>query len=252
MPKISTIIISFNEEANIERCIESVAGISDEIVVVDSGSTDRTAEIARRYTDRVIIREWPGYGKQKQWALDQVSHEWVFSVDADEEVSPELKAEIETLDFRADGYYLPRRVWYLNRWINHCGWYPDYVLRLFKKKRGGFTDNILHESVVLKGTTERLKNNLHHYSYRDVTHHLEKMNTFTSLAAKQMYARGTRAGVYSVSIVPFLEFIKVYFLKRGILDGLPGLVIATLHACYVFEKYAKLFEMGLNEKGTAS
>jgi len=252
MPKISTIIICFNEEANIERCIESAASISDEIVVVDSESTDRTAELARKYTERVIIRDWPGYGKQKQWALAQASHDWVLSLDADEELSPELRIEIEQLDFDADGYHLPRRVWYLNRWINHSGWYPDYVLRLFKREKGTFTDNILHESVTLDGSSKRLKNDLRHYSYRDVTHHLEKMNMFTSLAAKQMYDAGRRAGVHSVTIVPFLEFIKVYLVKRGILDGVPGLIIATLHATYVFQKYAKLIELGLGRKGGAS
>lgn len=245
MQKISTLVITYNEERNIERCLESVLPISEEIIVVDSHSTDATVEIARRYTSRVYSRDWPGYGKQKQWALDQASHPWVLSIDADEELSPELRDEIRQLSFDRDGYWVPRKVWYLNRWIEHGGWYPNYVLRLFEREKAKFTENILHESAEVLGETARLRNPLHHYSYRDVSHHLEKMNTFTSLAAKQMYARGRRAGLFSILCFPPLEFFKAYFLKRGFLDGRAGLVIASLHATYVFQKHAKLFELTL-------
>jgi glycosyltransferase involved in cell wall biosynthesis len=243
MPKVSTVVITQNEEENLDRCLSSVAPFSDEIVVVDSGSTDRTCEIARRYTKRVIHQDWLGYGRQKQFALEQAGNEWVFSIDADEEVLPELRAEIEALDFEKPGYFLPRRVWYLNRWILHGGWYPGYVLRLFRKDMAHFSDEILHERVELDGSAGHLRNPLAHYSYRDIGDHVAKINQFTSLAARQMQDRGRRAGATQLVLSPLFEFFRMYVLKRGFLDGSPGLVIAALHAHYVFLKYAKLWEM---------
>ena len=242
--RISTIVITYNEAHNIEHCLKSVAPFSDEIIVVDSHSSDETAEIARRYAT-VFTRDWPGYGKQKQWALEKASNPWVFSIDADEKVSPSLLAEIQALRFDRDGYYIPRQVWYLNRWIRHSGWYPDYVLRLFRKESAVFTDKILHESAAVAGNTTRLTNPLFHYSYRDISHHLEKMNMFTSLAAQQMHENGRRARIHQIALFPPMEFFKMYVAKRGFLDGVAGLVISSLHAFYVFLKYAKLFEMSL-------
>jgi glycosyltransferase involved in cell wall biosynthesis len=244
MPKISTIVITLNEEENLERCLASVKPFSDEIVVVDSGSTDATCAIARRFTDRVVHQDWLGYGRQKQFALEQASNEWVLSIDADEEVPVELRSEIEQLDFARDGYLLPRKVRYLNRWILHGGWYPGHVLRLFRKDRARFTDEILHESVVVEGSTGRLQNPLAHYSYRDVSDHVAKINEFTTLAARQMEAKGRRAGVLQLTLSPSFEFLRMYLLKGGCLDGFPGLLVAGLHAFYVFLKYAKLWELG--------
>ena len=245
MPRISTTVISYNEESNIERCLQSVAPFSDEMIVVDSGSTDRTVEIARECGARVIANEWPGYGKQKQFALEQTTCEWVFSIDADEAVSPELCREIQELDFAHAGYEMPRPVWYLNRWIKHGVWYPGYILRLFRRDAGRFSQDRVHESVDITGSVGRLKNDLLHYSFRDIDHHLEKMNEFTTLAATQMFEEGRRAGVHHIVFTPFLEFLKVYFSKRGFLDGVPGFVIAFFHSVYVFEKYSKLYELGL-------
>ncbi len=243
MPDISTIIITYNEERNIARCLESVVPFSKEIIVVDSGSTDRTVEIARDYATQVISHEWLGYGRQKELALGHASCPWVFSIDADEEVSPGLRAEIQSLDFAHDGYEMPRKVWYLNRWVEHSGWYPGYILRLFDRAKGNFTDEIIHEFVQVSGRVGRLRNDLYHYSYRDVAHHVEKMNDFTTLAARKMFEKNQRAGVHQIALYPFLEFFKVYVVKGGIRDGLAGLTISTLHAYYVFLKYAKLFEM---------
>lgn len=248
MPSISTICISHNEEANIERCLRSVASFSDEIILVDSFSTDRTVELARPLATSVISQEWLGYGRQKQFALEQCSGDWVFSIDADEEVSPELTEEIRSLDYSHDGYWMPRPVWYLGRWIRHSGWYPGYILRLFRRDRGRFTDDRIHEYVRVEGRTRRLRGDLYHYSYRDVAHHVEKMNEFTSLAAQQMFERGRRAHLWQLTATPGLEFLKVYLLKRGFMDGFAGLVISTLHSYYVFLKYAKLWEHGAGSR----
>ena len=246
MPSISTICISRNEEANIERCLRSVASFSDEIILVDSLSTDRTLELAQPLATKVISQEWLGYGRQKQFALEQCSGDWVFSIDADEEVSPELASEIGALDYTHDGYWMPRPVWYLGRWIRHSGWYPGYILRLFRREGGSFTDDHIHEHVSVKGRTRRLRGDLHHYSYRDIAHHVDKMNEFTSLAARQMHERGRRSHIHQMAITPGLEFLKVYLLRRGFMDGFAGLVISILHSYYVFLKYAKLWELQAN------
>jgi glycosyltransferase involved in cell wall biosynthesis len=242
MTGITTVVITHNEESNLERCLASVRAISSEIVVVDSGSTDRTREIAARHTDRVVVQEWLGYGPQKQFALEQARSPWVLSIDADEEVSPGLQEEILRLDFAREGYYVPRRVWYMGRWIRHGAWQPDLLLRLFRRDRARFTPDRVHESVQLEGTAGRLHGALHHYPYRDVAHHLQKMNEMTSLAAEAMFDRGRRAGWTRLVFQPAWEFARSYVLKGGFLDGPPGLVVAALHAQYSLLKYAKLRE----------
>jgi glycosyltransferase involved in cell wall biosynthesis len=242
MPKISTAIIACNEERNIERCLKSVAPFSDEIVVVDSHSTDRTVAIARAMGARVISNDWHGYGKQRQFALDHARHEWIFSIDADEEVSRELCDEIRALDYSHDGYEVPRPVWYLNRWIKHGVWYPGHVLRLFRKDKARVSNDVIHESVLVSGRIARLRGDLLHYSYRNIEHHLDKMNEFTSISAGAMRSRSQHASVPRIVLYPMFEFFKTYVVKRGFLDGLPGFEISVLHALYVFLKYAKLRE----------
>jgi glycosyltransferase involved in cell wall biosynthesis len=244
MEPISTIIITYNEEANIRRCLESVRPFSEEIIVVDSGSTDKTVEIARQFTPHVLHQDWLGYGRQKQFALSHTSHNHVFSIDADEEVPEELQQEIIQLSWQHDGYYVPRRVFYLNRWLRHC-WYPGYVLRLFRKDQAQFTDEILHESVVAPARTARLQSALRHYSYRNIAHHLEKMNDFTSLSARKMYDAGRRPYPHQILVTPWLDFLKMYVLQRGFLDGLPGLIVSGLNSVYVLQKYSKLYELSL-------
>jgi glycosyltransferase involved in cell wall biosynthesis len=243
MVEISTVVITRNEERNLPRCLASVRSFSQEIVVVDSGSTDGTLDVASRAGARVIPQEWLGYGRQKQFALEQARSPWVFSIDADEEVSPELAAEIGRLDFSADGYFIGRRVWYLGRWIRHGTWNPDWVLRLFRKDRARFTPERVHESVELTGRAARLRWPLYHYSYRDVAHHLAKINEMTSLSAAQMAERGRHADWIKLTLSPSWEFFRCYVLRRGFLDGSAGLVVAKLHAYYTFLKFAKLREL---------
>jgi len=213
--------------------------------VVDSGSRDATPAIAGRLGARVLHNPWPGYGPQKRFAVAHAAHDWVFSIDADEEVSPALASEIVSIDFSADAYQVPRAVYYLGRWIHHGVWYPGYVTRLFRRDRGAFTDDAIHESVRVDGSVRRLRGDLLHYSYRDVDHHLAKMNEFTTLSADRMFAEGRRAGALRLALQPPLEFLRAYAVRGGILDGYPGLVIALFHAYYVFLKYAKLRERWL-------
>jgi glycosyltransferase involved in cell wall biosynthesis len=243
MKNISVIIITFNAAATLEKCLSSVADLSDDIVVVDSFSTDNTPAIAGRFTDRFYQQKWLGYSRQKQVALEKTKNDWVLWIDSDEEVSEALKKEIAACDGSRDGYYLNRKTRYLNRWINHCGWSPDYVLRLFRKDRGRFNDAVVHEGIELKGSTNRLTGKLHHYTYRDIRHHIEKMNQFTSLAAEGMAARGKKSGWLKLSFHTVGHFIKTYFIKKGFLDGTAGLIVCILSSCYVFLKYAKLWEM---------
>ena len=244
-PPISAVVITLDEERNIERCLRSVAPFVAETLVVDSGSSDATVQVAARLGARVLHNAWPGYGPQKQFAVARATHDWVFSIDADEEVSPALAAEIAALDFALDAYQVPRAVHYLGRWIRHGIWYPGYVTRLFRRDRGTFSDDAIHESVVVSGTTGRLRGDLLHYSYRDVGHHLEKMNEFTTLSAQKMFAERRRAGAFRLALLPPLEFLRAYAARGGILDGYPGLVVSLFHAYYVFLKYAKLRELWL-------
>ena len=249
MNEISVIVIAHNEEANLARCLESVKSFASEIVVVDSGSTDGTRAIAARYTDRVVIEPWRGYGPQKQFALEQARFPWVFSIDADEQVSPELAREIEASDGSCDGYLVPRVVWYLDQWIRHGVWVPDRVLRLFRREGARFTPDAVHERVVRPGRVGRLRGALHHYSYRDIAHHVAKMNELASLAARQMAERGQRAGWVRLGLKPGWEFLRAYLLKRGFLDGKAGLIVAALHSHYTFLKYARLHEQRRPPRG---
>jgi glycosyltransferase involved in cell wall biosynthesis len=242
MQKISTIIITLNEAHNIDRCLASVKSFSDEIIVVDSCSADGTPDIARKYTSRVFEQAWLGYSRQKVVALDKSAHPWVFWIDADEEASESLQAEIRALAFDKDGYRIPRVTWYLNRWILHGAWYPEHVLRLFRKDKGRFSDTAVHERFELSGSVGELRNPLRHYSYRDISHHLAKMNAFTTLAAETMAQRGKRCRPTDLLLRPLFHFIKGYGLRAGYRDGRAGLIVALLDCCYVLLKYAKLWE----------
>jgi glycosyltransferase involved in cell wall biosynthesis len=252
MEKISTVILTKNEEQNIERCIKSILTISDEIIVVDCLSDDRTVEIVRKYTDRVYLNPWPGFSRQRMFALEKTTHDWVLWIDADEEASPELLDEIRSLEFDQAGYAIPRLVHYLGRWIRHGGWYPDYTVRLFNKHKGMFTDVLVHEAFSLNGTSGRLKAPLFHYPYRSIAHHLEKMNHYTDLASEQMRRKGKKTGLASIVTHSIFRFIRMYILKLGMLDGLQGLLVAMLGAVYVFLKYAKLFEKNIGPAAPSS
>jgi hypothetical protein len=245
---ISCCIVCYNEERTIRRCLESVKWC-DELVIVDSFSHDRTVEICREYTTRVIQRAWPGYVEQKRFALSQATHEWVLNVDADEEVSPELRAEILAVlqrnDPAVDGFYVPRLVYYLGRWWWR-GWYPGHRLRLFRKPKVRWGGVNPHEKVLLRGQADRLRGNLYHYTYEDIRDHLQAMNGLTEIAAREMALRGKRTKISHVVFHPFWRFLRFYFLRGGIREGMPGFFVAATSAFYVFLKYAKLRECARN------
>jgi len=243
MTQVSCTIICCDEEENIRAALESVKWC-DEIVVVDSFSTDRTLEICREYTDRIYQRSWPGFVEQKAFALEQVRSPWVLNLDADERVSLELRREIEEAlrAPRVDGYYVPRLVYYLGRWWRRGGWYPDYRLRLFRRDKAVWGGVDPHEKVVLHGRTARLRGPLLHYTYRDIADHLATINCFTSVAARELALRGRTASRSDLLLRPLWRFLRSYLLRLGFAEGLAGLFVAQCAAFYVFAKYAKLWE----------
>ena len=250
-PAVSAIVVFFNEEENIGACLESLAWC-DEIVVVDSFSTDRTVEICRRYTDRVIQRTWAGYRDQKAFAHSQATKEWVLLVDSDERVTPELREEIGQAlaqdDNEYSGFALPRLVFYLNRWWRRGGWYPDYDVRLFRRERATWGGSDPHEKILVEGKIRRLRNPLHHFTYRDIEDHVERINRFTSISARELRKSGHRWRLADALLRPAGRFFRSYLLKRGFMEGFAGFYVAVTAAVYVFLKYAKLWELEAEEK----
>ncbi|UCB52506.1 MAG: glycosyltransferase family 2 protein [Candidatus Zixiibacteriota bacterium] len=245
MSRISCVIITYNESKNIKRCLESVSW-TDEIVVVDSYSTDDTREIASAFTDKIHQLKWSGFGPAKECAKSKATGDWILSVDADEVVSGKLREEIQGItesQGSLDSYFIPRRSNFLGRWIRHGGWYPDLVLRLFRKEKGGFTDRVVHEEVKVSGSTGRLKNDLLHYTDPDLDHYLKKLNRYTTLDALQLFREGRGAGVLDILFRPILTLVKMYFFKLGFLDGVPGLILAVSSSFHVFSKYVKLWHL---------
>lgn len=239
---LSVVVITRNEETNLRRCLESVK-FADQIVVVDSGSTDATVGIAKSFNAEVHEIVWTGFGNAKQFALSKATSEWVLSIDADEEVSVDLTAEIKriiTQDDSVAAYEMPRLTNFLGKWIYHSGWYPDRVLRLFRRTSGRFTPDIVHERVLVDGKVGRFTGNLLHYSYPSLEVYFEKFNRYTTEGAELEASRGKRAGIFDLTIRPGLAFIKHYISKAGFLDGIEGLTISVLSAVAVFVKYAKL------------
>ena len=249
--RLSVLLVTYNEESTIRDALESVRW-ADEIVVVDSFSTDRTVEICREYTDRIFQRPWPGFREQKNFALQQCQGAWVLNLDADERVSPELKASIEkVLDDPGanNGFKLCRHTYFLGGWINHSGWYPnDKVLRLFKREQGCWVGYEPHAAVRVEGKVSVLKGDLYHYPYRDLGHHLEKMNRYSSDRAEALREKGRRCGMKDLALRPVMDFLRKMVLQRGYLDGYRGLIIAFLTAFSVFSKYAKLWEIQMRNK----
>lgn len=245
---VSACIITYNEEANIERCLKSLHW-ANEIVVVDSFSKDGTLGIARRYTDRVFGHAWPGHIRQKNVALGYARCDWVFALDADEVVSEELRKSILEAIGHGDcaGYLVPRKVFYLGRWIGHCGWYPEYKLRLFRREQGRWGGMNPHDRVILEGRTGMLSGDLYHYPYKDISDHWETMGRYASIAADEMVRDGRRFRWGDLLVRPPARFGKMYVLKRGFLDGGVGLVVSLLGAVSVFLKYVKLWELCRNE-----
>ena len=244
--KISSVVVCFNEEENIERCLKSLLW-TDEIVVVDSYSKDNTVAICRKYTDKVYQRQWPGINKQKEYAVSLTNNEWVLVLDADEVVSEKLKDEIikrvGSDNERYDGYMIKRHTYYLGRWINHGGWYPDYKLRLFKKSKGYFVGEDPHDKIIVNGKIAKLKEEIYHFTYKDISHHIRTINNFSDVVSKNMLKKGTKFILPRMLMKPPIKFLETYIYKLGFLDGIPGFIIAVLSSYYVFLKYAKLWEM---------
>lgn len=243
-PRVSIVVITLDEEDHLRRCLESVAW-ADEIVVVDAESRDKTVQIAREFTDRVISRPWAGFATQKNFAVEQTTGDWVFSLDADEEASPELCEEIATAiaDPQAcDGYAIRRRNVFLGRWIRYGGLYPDWQVRLFRRGRGRFIERAVHESVSVAGTLGRLRGHLLHCSYEGVTDFFDRANRYSSLAADEWIREGRRVRARELVVRPLGRFVSMYVLQRGFLDGRRGLLLAALYAYYVFMRSAKIWE----------
>ncbi len=240
--KISATIITFNEERNLPRAVESLR-CADEIIVVDSGSTDRTVEIAQKLGARVVESAWPGYANQKNFAAEQAAHDWILSIDADESLSEALEAEIWRLKKngpRFDAYTMPRLAKYLGRWIHHSGWYPDRKVRLYHRGKARWEGPYVHESVSAKGAVGHLESNLLHFTCESLSEHLKTMDRYTTLAAEQLIASGQTVTWGRLIFEPPWTFFRAYFVKLGFLDGVEGLAIANMAALYSFLKYAKV------------
>jgi glycosyltransferase involved in cell wall biosynthesis len=243
---VSALVVCGNEEANIAACLESVRWC-DEIVVIDSFSSDRTPEIARRFTDRVIQRAWQGFADQKQFALEQAKGDWVLNLDADERCTPELRDAIRAALPGADasgiaGFEVRRHVFYLGRWIDHGGWYPDWKLRVARRDRARWGGIEPHDRLEVDGRVERLAADLEHYTYRDFAHQLRTVDRFSAVFAERWQQEGRRFSLLDALFHPPAKFLECYVWKRGFLDGWPGFVIAATSAFYVFAKQVKLRE----------
>lgn len=250
--KISSIIIAKNEEANIGRCIDSLKDCIDEIVlVVDDSSSDRTLEIAESKGAKVFHRKWMGYSKTKEFALSQTVNEWVLWIDADEALTPELANEIKAFSKSAPehaAYSMPRKAYFLGRWILHGGWYPGKVTRLFNKTKAGFSDSDVHEKLLIDGTVGSLKNDMEHYTDPSIKHYYSKFNKYTSLAAEELEKNGKSFKITDILLRPLFLFVKMYILRGGFLDGMQGFMLAVFSANYVFTKYCKLWEKKIKSK----
>jgi glycosyltransferase involved in cell wall biosynthesis len=247
VPKLSVTVITKNESAHITAALASVRW-ADEIIVVDSESTDDTVTLARQVTERVVVRPWAGYVAQKNFAASLASNDWILSLDADERVTPALAQEIQTTlsDPAHKAYRMPRVTWHLGRWIRTTDWYPDDQLRLYDRRSARWTGQYVHEAVSVDGTVGRLHGEIEHYAYRDISEHLETIDRYTTYAAKQMKESGRRAGLLQLAGHPPLAFLRNYIAKGGIRDGMPGFIISSLNAYYVFLKFAKLRELQAN------
>lgn len=244
---LSISIIACNEEANIARCLRSAEGLGEEIIVVDSGSKDQTREIARSFGARVIHQDWLGQSGQKQVALDNCTRSWVLSLDCDEEVSRELRQSIERFfddgsSEKFDGANFSRKVWFMGRWITHGDWYPDRKLRLFRRDKARFGGNAAHDKVELDGASMLLTGDLHHYSFPSMNRYIEKINPFADAFLKQQIAEGKSWSLSANVTRPLWRFFRAYFLRRGFLDGFPGLWIAVATAFFSFVRYSRKYE----------
>jgi len=241
MSSISAIIITYNEEKNIEACLSSVKW-TDEIIVVDSNSTDNTVNLAKKFTEKVITAENISYGLKKNIGIENASSEWILWLDADERITPELEEEIKKVTNLNDhaAYYINRKSFFINKFIKHCGWYPDYTLRLFKSSIGLiFNTAGVHEKLDYIGKTWKLKNAMLHYTDMDYEHYIDKLNNYTTLSAQELKKRNRSRGLLDIIFRPVFTFLKMYFFRLGILDGYSGLILCVLSSYHTAFKYVK-------------
>lgn len=247
MVKISAAIITYNEEKNIARCLKSLEGIVDEIVVIDSFSTDETEKICKSFNTKFIKQEFLGHIEQKNIALQHCSHEHILSLDADEALDDTLREQILKVkaNFVADGYYFNRLTNYVDHWVRHCGWYPDKKLRLLKKSKGRWAGTNPHDIIEMTegSSTQYIKGDLLHYSYDSITDHVNQTNKFTTIAAKAAFSKGKRSSVFKIVTRPIFKFFKDYVLKKGFLDGRYGFIICCINSLSALLKYSKIKEL---------
>jgi glycosyltransferase involved in cell wall biosynthesis len=245
VPRVTVIIITLDEAEHIAAAIDSVSW-ADEVVVVDSGSADDTVTIARAKGARTEMRAWTGYVDQKNFATSLARNDWIFSLDADERVPPSLASEIRALlttDPPLGGYRAPRVTYHLGQWVRTTDFYPDSQLRLYDRRRARWQGRYVHESVAVDGPTGRLQNEIEHYSYRDLRDHIDRINRYTTLSARQMHESGWRGGALHLLVQPPAAFLRNYVLRRGFLDGTAGLTLSLVNSYAVFLKFAKLWEL---------
>ena len=242
---VSVAIIALNEERKIRACLESVRW-ADEIVLCDSGSGDRTLEIAREQGARTYQDDWLGFAGHKNLAVARCTHPWALSLDADERVTPALREEIERVladPAALDGYLVPRRNYFLGQWIRGCGWYPDESVRLFRRDRGRFAERAVHEAVAVDGRVGHLTGPLEHFTYDSIGDYLRRMDRYSTLAAEELRRGGRSACLFDLIGRPAWTFVRMLLVQRGWREGWRGVILSGLYACYVFSKYAKLWEL---------
>jgi len=244
--EITVVVITYNEEDRLEAALQSIQAVASEIVIIDRHSTDNTLDVAKKYSDRIYSREWTNYADQKNFGNVQATFPWILSLDADERLSPELQEEI--LKLRSEepsvaAFSMPRQACYLGKWIRHSGWYPDRKIRLFRKDKAHWEGEYVHESLVVDGEVKKLKGVLYHFTYRDMSDQVKRLNLYSSLGAQSLYARQKKCRWYHLLCMPFLAFLRSFFWKAGVLDGLAGFIIAIFQGYGVFLKYAKLREI---------
>ncbi|MBX2959014.1 MAG: glycosyltransferase family 2 protein [Flavobacteriales bacterium] len=244
--QLSVVIITFNEEKNIERCLASVKTIADEIVVVDSFSTDKTKEICLKFGVKFIEHQFDGHIEQKNWAITQASSPYILSLDADEALTPELAKEIEQIknNWQFDGYSFNRLTNYCGKWIKHCGWYPDVKLRLWDSRKGSWKGTNPHDRYEVESNKiKHINQDILHYSYYSISDHIKQVNYFTDIAAKAAFAEGKRSSFLKISTNPIIKFLRDYVFKLGFLDGYYGFIISIISSHATFLKYAKLKQL---------
>ena len=251
MPKISACIISFNEEKKIEDCLQSLQSVADEIIVVDSLSTDKTLEIVSRYTDKIYEQKFLGHVEQKNLAVSKASHDWILSLDCDERLSSELQDSIKNVKDSLssfDAFNMPRKTFYVYRWLNHC-WYPDKKIRLFNKHKAQWGGTNPHDKVIVSGDNIReLKGDILHYSFNSISEHIQTLDKFTEIGAQEIIKKGKKVSLLSPLLRAKWTFFRMYILRGGFLDGLAGFVASMLSFMHVFVKYSKVlfYQRGRN------